>query len=256
MSSKEHIEIIFVDQSESVGIKKLFAHFDGVLRYKLVESTPCSLSQARNIGLEYATGFIVGFCDDDAYYPESFFIDLIKRAPYNEEVVLCLPVVDKKSMGFYGGRTFPNVDKEMSYLEVLRYSLSVGSFIVRNYSFDWRFNPLLGVGAKYGGSEETDFILQLKSNDFRTIYMTAPYVYHDNDALPLKDPLLGKKYFSYAVGYAVVLKKHMKSSGYSLIIEVGNVIFRSAAGVLLSKRRAICYNRLLGFIKGLLCFKL
>ncbi len=256
IENTENTEIVFVDQTGELLVEKLFESYEGRVRYKLLKSAPCSLSDARNMALGHVEGDVVGFCDDDAFYEPDFFEKLLEvRSTRNCEVICC-PVLDKNTMSAYGGRPFPHSEGIMSYLEILRCSLSVGTFVDVIALGGLRFNPLLGVGARYGGSEETDFILGLKANGLKVQFEPSIHVYHDNDQASESIHILAKKYYSYAVGYALVLKKFMRASNFTLLLEFINIIVRSALGVLLSRNRRVHYFRLKGLIKGLTSHKL
>lgn len=250
-----NLELIFVDQTNNDELHEVFTSYNSSVNYKLIKSDKCSLSKARNIALKYASGNVVGFCDDDAYY-NSELILFLSEYDDSSESIISFPVIDQQSMKFYGNRNFPKKDTILSYNGILKHCLSVGTFIIfRNdlSKCELGFNERLGVGAEYGGSEETELFLRLKSSGFNVCFNPDFHVFHDNDPeSKLDDIELAKKYRSYAKGYAVVLKKYLFPSRLSLLLEIANISFRSIFALFIKSNKKLYSYRLKGFWEGLL----
>lgn len=250
---KGKIELIFVDQSGDLEIKSLFEKYKESLDFVFLTSKKTSLSKARNIGLSYVKGNVVGFCDDDAFYNKDI-ISCLLSISISDNTFISFPVVDKSKNKFYANRKFPRSKGKMSFFDIARFSLSVGTFILLKDAVGknpLRFNELLGAGAKYGGSEETELFFRLKSKGFRAIFDPCYVVYHDDDIVIDDLSVLAEKYEKYAVGYSLVLKEYILPSKFTTLIEIINIIFRSAFGVLISERRRLYIGRLKGLFIGL-----
>lgn len=251
----DNIELIFVDQSDTVELINLFNEYKALLNYKLIKSEKCSLSKARNIAISHASGNIIGFCDDDAFYNPELLMFLTQYEVLNNHIV-SFPVVDMQSNGFYGNRNFPKIAINLSYLAMLQICLSVGTFIIlkdKNSKQLVSFNERLGVGAEYGGSEESELFFRLKSFGFRVLFNPDYHVFHDNDPISqLENIELAKKYGSYAKGYAVVLKKYLFSSRFSLLVEIVSLSCRCILGLILKRNKMLYFYRLKGFWSGIL----
>ena len=256
VSVRDSVELVFVDQTRSDAISSVFDKFIGLVNFNLIKTDPCSLSIARNLALDNAKGDIIGFCDDDAFYSASS-LDYICNLTMDGAIV-SVPVVDQSSGNNYAGRKFPSHKGVMSYSQVIKYSLSVGTFIFKKTEkpFSERFDERLGVGTPLGGSEETELFFRLKSEGFSTVFDPAAFVFHDNDMPSPKQNDLSLKYQRYATGYAVVIKKYLMASNGTLGAEIVNVLGRSSIGLLFPSRRKVCWGRLKGFVSGLVKHRL
>ena len=256
VSARDYVELVFIDQTSDDALNSVFEGFIGLVNFNLIKAVPCSLSVARNLGMDHAKGEIIGFCDDDAFYSAA-------SLEYICSLTLCgalvsVPVIDRSSGANYAGRKFPAAKCIMTYPQVIRYSLSVGTFIFKlaEQSFSERFDERLGVGTLLGGSEETELFFRLKSEGFNTFFDSAAFVYHDDDVVSLEHNDFSVKYQRYAIGYAVVIKKYLVASKGTLGIEVINVLVRSIVGLLIPSKRNVCWGRLKGFVSGLLMHRL
>lgn len=247
-----NIEVIFVDQTGGSELDRLFDAYKARIKYLLLKSNKCSLSAARNLALSYANGDILGFCDDDAFYPRDFFEMMNSQIKLGAFEIVSVPVIDPSSGAPYGGRSFPLDSVSLHYGDVFRHSLSVGTFVSCSNYFPYRFNEKLGAGAQYGGSEETDFFLSLKLAGFDTRFFAGTHVLHDNDPPQTEPRELARKYYSYAIGYGAVLRKYIAHSKLHLSIELLSITSRSIAGCILSRNRPLYFGRLKGLIKGFL----
>ena len=248
------VELIFIDQTNNEYESLIKNYSDFVEIIYICINKKVGLSYARNIGLMEVTGEYVGFCDDDAFYDEKFFFHLNDIFVNKKYSAIVLPVIDKKSGRYYANRGFPKRDRTLDFNGIVRFALSVGVFVevdcIRRYRIS--FDEELGAGAKFGGSEETDFFLSLLvKSGCKFSYLNSLFVYHDNDCIHANS--LPEKYYNYAIGYGLVIKRYMKESNYTLLCEVGRIIFRSLVGSMLySKKRSLYLSRVKGVFRGLI----
>ena len=99
------IEVIFVDQTPEKSVTSLLSKFKNLIDYKIIETQKCSLSVARNLGLRYATGNIIAFCDDDAFYDFNSIKNILAKG-YNKKLLVC-PVYDYFTNQYYSNRAYP-----------------------------------------------------------------------------------------------------------------------------------------------------
>lgn len=255
--SSDFLELIFVDQTPDTQVEEIVAKYKNSVTVKLIKSAKVSLSKARNLALAQATGNIFGFCDDDAFYNFSFLENLSDKEIVRN-MLISYPIYDKESNCYYGDRKYPSYKKNISYLDIIKFSSSVGTFIFLKDSVTLSFNESLGVGAKYGGSEETELFFRAKALGFQCLFESTRGIYHDNDVINGSTlTVLSEKYRMYALGYALVIKKYMRISNFTLMLEVMNIILRSIGGVIISKKsRKLYLSRLNGFLVGLFWHKL
>ncbi|ODR83892.1 glycosyltransferase [Shewanella xiamenensis] len=248
------LEVVFIDQSDDNKIENIAKKYKSEVNILLLNSPKVSLSKARNLGLKICSGNIIGFCDDDAFYDYDSILRLSRLKSTQNELV-SIPVVDQSSGKMYGGRSFPNTSKNLSFLDIIRYSVSVGTFIILHEQIeDLKFDERLGVGTSWGGSEETELFFRLKGSGFSTKFNNSMFVYHDNDAPIYTSKVdLPVKYHKYALGYGVVLRSFIIKSRLTLVLEVFNITLRCIFGSLFLKDRKLYFYRLRGFYRGLFC---
>lgn len=251
-STYKNLEIIFIDQTDDIIIEQLFLKHAKNIKYKLVKSNKVPLSTARNQGLKLCSGNVIGFCDDDAFYAPDFFEKVI-QSNIKKETVLSVPVLDFQTMKSYANRVYPKTKKEMGYNQIIKSSLSVGTFIFTHKLDNIYFDERLGVGTLFGGSEETELFFRLKSLGFRVCFQPIFGVYHDNDLYCEGIP---EKYRKYAVGYGVVIKKYLVKSRYLLLLEIFRITVKSFFGIVLKKQKKLYMYRLIGLWTGLLKYDL
>ncbi|MEL4371497.1 glycosyltransferase family 2 protein [Shewanella xiamenensis] len=254
------LEVVFVDQSSDNNIEKIFNDYKHKVNFKLIKSGKISLSKARNIAVSNSTGNLLTFCDDDAFYDAPTLSKIISYVEVRP-LIISTRVIDKAKNTNYSGRQFPCKLSKLNQLDILRFCLSVGTFILAKNN-DWIrkhvvFNERLGVGAEIGGSEESELILRLNSSGLDVIFNPELIVYHDDDFISEDSSLvLGRKYYKYAVGYGLILKVFLFKSKLLLLLELLNISIRCIVGLVISKRRAIHFYRLLGVWNGFLFKKL
>ncbi|WP_412498680.1 glycosyltransferase family A protein [Shewanella indica] len=247
------LEVVFIDQSNDNKIENIAKKYKSLVNIILLSSPKVSLSKARNLGLELCSGNIIGFCDDDAFYDYESLL-MLSKFEITQNELISVKVIDKSSGKMYGGRTFPKRSKSISFLEIIRYSISVGTFIlIHERVQDIVFDERLGAGTYLGGSEETELFFRLKSVNFNTGYNNDIHVYHDNDApTDISKVDLSAKYYKYALGYGVVLKTFLIKSKFTLALEIANITLRCILGAALMKNKRLYIYRLRGFYRGLL----
>lgn len=222
------LELIIVDQNGDDRLEGVLASARLPFPIIHLHSEP-GLSRARNVGLASMTGDIIGFPDDDCWYPEG----LLARVVYEFETQPQLHGLTGRSEdgqgqpsgGSFsrsrGGVDFNNVWKRgISYTIFLRSSVcgAVG-----------RFDEELGVGARtrFGSGEETDYLIRAVKLGFRIQYLPDLVVYHPNPALYNRNHR--NKAFRYGVGMGRVLSKHDYRFFFNFF-----AILRPIAGALLS----------------------
>jgi len=222
------LELVVVDQNDDDRLESVLEDAAPVcppIRLRC----EAGLSRARNAGLEVVTGDIIGFPDDDCWYPEG----LLSRVVHEFESQPGLHGLTGRSEdgeghpsgGSFsrsrGGVNFNNVWKRgISYTIFLRSSVceAVGTF-----------DEELGVGARtrFGSGEETDYLIRAVKMGFRIQYLPDLVVYHPNPVLYTRSHR--DKAFRYGLGMGRVLSKHDYKLSFNFF-----AIFRPVAGALLS----------------------
>src|SRR4051812_15522441 len=71
------VELIIVDQNEDDRVHQVLRSVPVDIPTSIIQSKP-GLSRARNIGLRHANGSIIGFPDDDCWYPPDLLGRVLK----------------------------------------------------------------------------------------------------------------------------------------------------------------------------------
>lgn len=203
------IEYIFIDQGNNEAI---LTYINSSIKVKYIKTSPCSLSQARNIGLKYVSGEYVGFPDDDCWYTKDTLSKVLDYLNTGVDGVVA------KGTDEYGRLTnvFPEGKKVLNKFErcgAISYTIFVR---FHNYIL---FDENLGVGSPYGlnAGEETDYILRLlEKNGSKIIYDSSIIVHHPVFAEKINRYTLAK-IRSYSRGNGYLLHKHNFPIGYVLM---------------------------------------
>lgn len=209
-------ELIIVDQNPPGYLDDLMKAFDTRLRLIHVKSSR-GLSLGRNVGLAQAKGKIVGFPDDDCWYPPATIKQVVTFFGSNPGIGILLGrTVDASghpSLSPYRPES-GTVDKRNIWISGNSNTLFVRHDAIRGtVSFDEN----IGVGAptRFQSGEETDFILSLLEAGTRAVYIHDLTVCHDQ----VEDGRLirtSKRAWMYAQGFGYVLKKHHFGLAYVL----------------------------------------
>jgi hypothetical protein len=95
-------------------------------------------------------------------------------------------------------------------------AISIGIFIKPINIEDIIFDHKLGVGAKFGSSEESDLIASLINIGYKGYYNSKQFIYHDLYQIkPNKS-----RYYNYGMGFGALYKKEIiERKKYYIIIK-------------------------------------
>lgn len=167
------------------------------------------LSKARNFGIELATGDVIGFPDDDAWYGPDLLESVSAMLAEPECDGVSFRVVDENGNCSAGGWMSAR-KKDITRLTVWHTAVSCSFFVKRVKIGDLRFDERLGVGSgtRFGSGEETDFVLSLIDRGARLVYDGSKCVFHP---IPSGNAGIFKGWL-YGNGCGAVLRRH----GYSV----------------------------------------
>ncbi|GAB1482750.1 hypothetical protein MASR2M78_15660 [Treponema sp.] len=120
------LTIIFIDQGNN---EFEFEKIRKDIKLIYIKKYKMSLSKARNIGLRYIEeNNIIGFPDDDCWYPPDFFLDLLFYFADKSADCICTNVWDPLQKKTYGNRPL-TVNKKIDYYNIFYFPISVGIFL-------------------------------------------------------------------------------------------------------------------------------
>ncbi|MGL5780688.1 glycosyltransferase family 2 protein [Cetobacterium sp.] len=248
----KNYELIILDQNQDDKVQKIYEKYKNRLEIKYIKSLKKGLSYNRNIGLELETGEIIGFPDDDCEYNENTLEKIYEffQAKNNFDIYSC--GVEDKLTGekFNFLKNSQNITKK----NLMKVGCSITFFIKKKNNFNIKFDNDLGVGAKFGSGEETDFISSLLNINYNGYYFSNEYIYHEvKQVIPTI-----QRYYSYGLGYGALSKKEIilrKNLGFTS--EVIKQILKGLIGSMLINKTPFChYYYLKGVIEGLICYKI
>lgn len=197
------LELLLVDQNSDQRLEEL-ARAPGPIPLRYSCSAP-GLSQGRNAALPHAQGEVIGFPDDDCWYFEDT-VDALESA-----------VQRHPSASFFAGRIldanqrlclhnrWPAVEVPVTAKNI-NFTVASASLFVHRRVFEriGMFDPLLGVGARFGAAEEVDLIYRALKAGFTGIYCPSIRVGHPaGSAIPDE-----KRAYSHARGSGYLFRKH------------------------------------------------
>jgi glycosyltransferase involved in cell wall biosynthesis len=202
----KNFELIVVDQNEDARLAPVLAEYKSVFPVSLLHCRP-GLSRARNIALPHIQGDVVGFPDDDCWYPPDLLQGIcerfesysewdafsVRRAADDEETVaLRRAIVPLNRLNLWGRVPSISLFLKRSLIE------SVGNF-----------DETLGVGAgtPWGAGEDTDYVLRSMALGAKWGNDLSLRVFH---APPLRgtDAAARQRARAYARGLGRVLRKN------------------------------------------------
>lgn len=211
------------------------------------------LSCARNIGIQYSSGDVLGFPDDDCWYSSSVLEQVAEYFESHPSVAaICTNVYDPKVERSYGGRPI-GVNVAVDFRNLFELPISVGIF-VRRTAFEaagFYFDEQLGAGTALGSGEETDLIYRLLRSGALVEYVGSIQVFHPVPEYQEADIL---KYRRYGLGFGYLNGRIVRDGEWRVLYHFGFVLMRSLGGAVMnlhrSTSRRLYWNRLLGIVQG------
>jgi glycosyltransferase involved in cell wall biosynthesis len=201
-NQSEDFEVIIVDQNPDDRVARIAERFTGTLNIIRIQSSP-GASRARNAGLELASGEIVAFPDDDAWYPPGLLSSIHELfTAFPEFSGFCVRGTDQD--GRDAGARWLRRAAVINRLNLWRASIEFSMFLRRDAVSGLRFNEELGPGAgtEWGSGEGADFLLRMLARGYKLRYEPRLFVHHPShlcNAVP-------EKALSYARGLGGVLR--------------------------------------------------
>lgn len=221
-------ELIVVDQNPPGVLDPILAAYADRIAIVHVRSER-GLSKARNVGLKACRGALIGFPDDDCWYPRDLVARLIALFTADPTVdVLTGRTTDAAgadSLGLFLGADAP-ISRSNIWMVGNSNSLFLRADAARKAG---GFDETLGVGATtpFKSGEETDFLLRVLAAGAKGRYRRDIVVHHDQ--APVGGAGGVARAQDYAQGFGRVLRLHGFGAPYAAVR-----VARSSARALLS----------------------
>lgn len=227
--TESDFEIICIDQSENTDTESVVERFKSKLKITYIRQSSSGASRGRNLGLSHVKGDVVGFPDDDCWYPE----DLIKNISFifkKEQLdILTFKLVDP-TLNNKPITTFLSDTQYVNKKNVWHGGVAAGLFVKSSLAKKLKFDEELGVGSgtPYGSGEETDFLLRALVAGSKILYKNDLFAYHPLKDINIPEQIIGRMY-SYGVGLGRVVRKNNLGIFFTL-----KIFIRPLGGALLS----------------------
>lgn len=204
-----NFEVIIVDQNKEKFLDDVIKKFSN-LDIKHIRIDKKGLSLARNIGLKYTVGEIVGFPDDDCQYREET-LEEVNKFFYEYNTIGAVTGTIIRNINQKKGNEVVFVNKYSIWKRGISYTMFFRKNVINQIG---QFDEVLGVGSgtPFGSGEETDYMLRIIERKIPFCNTNKILVYHPEEKWD--SDTIHKKVYSYAKGRIYVLKKHNYSSLY------------------------------------------
>lgn len=201
------LELIVVDQNPDDRVVRAMVPFRERLEIVHCRSEP-GATRARNVGLAMATGDIIGFPDDDCWYPAG----ALQRVAGFLAAARDWDGIIGHTIDAAGNTTLPWSDQAgpLSPAMSWRRSVTYVYFLRRDAAlavggFDTTLGP--GSGSPWGAGDDNDFMLRALKMGARVYFEPALTVHHP-PLFPAFDGVALEKRERYARADGRVLRKH------------------------------------------------
>lgn len=213
----KNFEVIVGSQTNHDEIDELLKNYNFDYRHIIADGTGCSKS--RNATMDYCTGDIYTFTDDDCWYTDNA-LEVVNNhfEKYNPDVAIFqnYDPISKKSTANYPKKEILGISR-MQTLKQITFDMWFNSKSIDPHKnkFDERF----GIGTKYNSGEENVYIMDAYNNGRRKMYYFPiivayhPYKkvnYIDENSMIGKGPLFKRlfgSFFGFILFIAFCLKK-------------------------------------------------
>jgi glycosyltransferase involved in cell wall biosynthesis len=206
--NRTDLDVILVDQNNDDRLVGIVARFANCFPLKHIRTIGIGLSRSRNVGLDHATGELIGFPDDDCQYLEGY-LNAVDQVFTEEASIDCIsghPTADTdRKLGSHWQVSQTDLDS----VTVLNRCQEFTLFVRRQSLRELRFNERLGVGAEtlWGADEGPDFLIRLAQIGARLVYFPRLFVYHP-DKIATITGLTLQRAISYARGRGCLFRLH------------------------------------------------
>jgi glycosyltransferase involved in cell wall biosynthesis len=195
------LQIIIIDQNEKGFLDNELRIFKD-LNIKHIHSDIKGLSYNRNIGINYATGDIICFPDDDCKFYKNTLLE-VSNVLLDPNIDFCMGRIYDRKIKKDIIKKWPkgnfNINKFNSYF----INSSITMFIKKRSILN--FDENMGVGAKFGSCEDADLIYRILENNAKGIYISQIEIWHPE---PNFQEISLNKVKNYASGFGYFVKKN------------------------------------------------
>ncbi len=194
------IQLIFIDQGDN---KDVFSSLNPNIIFTYIKKPQCSLSHARNIGLDYVKGEYLGFPDDDCWYEENTLSQIFSCFDNGFSGVIARSTDEN-------GLTTNKSPQKSQFISLYNHCGAISYTIFLKYIPKLLFDEKLGVGSPYrfSSGEETDYLIRFIKQFNSNIYYNSNIIIHHPKGKCGNFHNIELKQYEYARGWGYLLRKH------------------------------------------------
>ena len=200
-------ELLVVDQNPDDRLVPLLKRFES--RFLIVHlRSEKGLSRAKNVGLQAATGDLIGFPDDNCLLPKDLLEQVARFFDTHPKTCgLTGRSVDESDVDSNG--RFDSRPGAVDRFNVWRRGIAYNVFLRAKEARRIRFNEVLGPGAgtPWGAGDETDYLLRLLDHNVSIYYDPSLTVIHPHPVPPYDTKAISRAY-AYGCGTGRVIRIH------------------------------------------------
>ena len=248
----KNFELIIVDQNYDNRLFSIINKYSNKIHIKHLTSEK-GLSKSRNVGLKHVEGDIIGFPDDDCWYPQNLLMDIKNcfKGKYISGVIV--KVLNEKGEVVFPGYNYGK-SRKVTLLNVWEIANSNALFFtnksIESVGF---FDENLGVGSGtiYGAAEDIDYPIRAIKGNCIIHFNSEISTFHDKKKQIYNEEEF-RKSFMYACGMGYVIKKHNYNMVFKLKILIRPLIGLILSYLLCNKNKAkMHYMKFKGRLSGL-----
>jgi glycosyltransferase involved in cell wall biosynthesis len=244
------VELIVADQNPDDRVARLLGPYRHRFPIVHLHSQP-GVSRGRNAGLPHATGEIVGFPDDDCWYPPCLLEGVVRffEAHREWDGLLVRSIDDRGTASMIRGAPGEvRVTRHNAGWLAVSYVLFVRRRFIEQVG---GFDPQLGLGAgtPWRAGEETDYVLRGLAEGMRLFYTPALAVHH-NPSVQAYDRQARARAGAYGMGAGYVLRKHRFPLWYVVRRSWAGPAARLALAMLRAREAGYHWAELSGRVRG------
>jgi glycosyltransferase involved in cell wall biosynthesis len=203
-----HLRVIVVDQNTDDRLDSILDAHRDALEIVHVRADR-GLSRSRNLGLRHVTAEVVGFPDDDCWYPPYVLEHVLREFDAHPEwdgfSIMTIDAQGRPSTMLWD-RTAGAIDR----FNIWRRAISTGIFLrqpviaaVGNFAEELG----AGSGTRWAAGEETDYLLRVLAARYSIRYEPTLKIHHESPR-PGFDRDAARKGYLSGVGHGHVLRLH------------------------------------------------
>lgn len=212
MQTYTSFELIIVDQNPEYFLSDIIKKYKDKININHILTAEKGLSKARNLGLKYIHGDIIGFPDDDCVYRIDTLQNVVSSLQGDIDAVTGTVISNLHQLP---GNMMRSVNIYNVWCRGISFTIFLKKHVLEKVGY---FDEMLGVGSGtiYGSGEETDYLIRILKARFCLQNTNSILVWHPN-----VDYSNYKKAYSYSKGRVYVLNKH----GYNFFFIQANTFW-------------------------------